>query len=234
MSARSAPPPMLLLFDIDGTLLLTERAGVASMLLAGRELFGEHFSFDGIEVAGRLDSLIWRDLCARNAVADTPENHDRFRARYGLALADRLVVDPTARALPGVAPLLSALRQRDAAVLGLLTGNYPETGRLKIASAGLDPDQFLVAAWGIDAAARRDLPPVAMRRHRELLGRDVAPEQVAIIGDTPHDVDCAKHNGCRVVAVATGSFSVEQLSRAGADLVVETLEDERVLRFLAA
>jgi phosphoglycolate phosphatase len=225
---------MLILFDIDGTLLLTERAGVASMLVAGRELFGEHFSFDGIAVAGRLDSLIWRDLCARNGVDDTQANHDRFRARYGQALAVRLTDDPTARALPGVTTLLNDLRRRDALVLGLLTGNYPETGRLKIASAGIDPDQFLVAAWGIDGAARRELPPVAMRRHRELLGRDVAPAHVTIIGDTPHDVDCAKHNGCRVVAVATGSFTTEQLADAGADLVVTNLEDPRVQPFLCA
>lgn len=223
---------MLILFDIDGTLLRTERCGVASMTQAGQELFGAHFGFEGIEVAGRLDCLIWRDLCRRNEIEDCPANHDRFRSRYGQILAERLTRDPLARALPGVAPLLAALRRREDVVLGLLTGNYPETGRMKVSAAGLDPDQFLVGAWGIDGDSRRALPPVAMRRHRELVGRDIHPERVVIIGDTPHDVDCARHNGCRVIGVATGSFASDQLREAGADVAVETLEDERVARFL--
>lgn len=214
---------MLVLFDIDGTMLQTERAGVASMLEAGKELFGEHFSFEGIPVAGRLDILIWRDLARMNRIDDHAENHDRFRARYGRALAERLARDPTARALPGVVALVDALHQRSDLSLGLLTGNYPETGRLKIASAGIDPDRFRVAAWGIDGDSRRDLPPVAIRRHHETLGRPIAAERVLIIGDTPHDVDCAKHHGCRVIAVATGSFSVDELAACGPDLTVPNL-----------
>ena len=223
----------LILFDIDGTMLRTERAGVASMLAAGRELFGEHFSFDGIEVAGRLDSLIWADLCQRNGIEPNDGNHASFRGRYGTFLAERLTKDPTARALPGVQPLLAELRTRDDVTLGLLTGNYPETGRLKIAAAGIDPDQFTIAAWGIDGMSRRELPPVAMRRHREQLGREIPPDRVLIIGDTPHDVDCARHNGCRVIAVATGAFDVATLAAAGADLAVTNLEDtDRVARWI--
>lgn len=226
---------MLILFDIDGTMLRTERAGVASMLAAGQELFGAHFSFEGIEVAGRLDALIWADLCARNAVEPSEGNHVRFRTRYGQHLAERLTKDPTARALPGVQPLLTELGRRDGFTLGLLTGNYPETGRLKIAAAGIDPDQFTIAAWGIDGASRRELPPVAMRRHREQLGRDIAAERVLIIGDTPHDVDCARHNGCKVIGVATGAFSVETLAEAGADLALSDLSDTaRVVQWIGA
>jgi phosphoglycolate phosphatase-like HAD superfamily hydrolase len=225
---------MLVLFDIDGTLLLTEGCGVASMTGAGRELFGPHFTFDGVDVSGRLDTLIWRDLCARNGVEDTQENHARFRGRYGQLLAENLRRDPLARALPGVGPLLRSLRQREDVVLGLLTGNYPETGRLKVAAAGIDPDQFLVAAWGIDGSSRRQLPPVAMRRHRELIGREIAPELVVIIGDTPHDVDCARHNGCRVIGVGTGRFDASALRACGAHLAVESLEDDQVELFLHA
>jgi len=223
---------MLVLFDIDGTLLLTEGCGVASMTGAGRELFGPGFTFEGVEVSGRLDTLIWRDLCDRNGIAESAALHDRFRARYGQLLAENLSRDPLARALPGVGPLLQGLRQREDVVLGLLTGNYPETGRLKVAAAGIDPDQFIVSAWGVDGPSRRDLPPVAMRRHRELIGREIAPDRVVIIGDTPHDVDCARHNGCRVIAVGTGRFATAELRAVGADLAVETLEDTQVEEFL--
>lgn len=225
---------MLVLFDIDGTLLLTEGCGVASMTQAGRELFGPDFGFDGVEVSGRLDVLIWQDLCRRNGIEDSTANHDAFRARYGRILADRLRVDPLARALPGVLGLLDVLRRRDEVTLGLLTGNYPETGRLKVAAAGIDPDQFLVAAWGVDGATRRELPPVAMQRHRELLGREIAPQRVVIIGDTPHDIDCARHNGCRAIGVGTGRFDADCLSQCGADVAVDSLEDGRVVDFLAS
>ncbi len=107
--------------------------------------------------------------------------------------------------------------------LGVLTGNYPETGRLKLEAAGLDTAWFPVAAWGSDAASRRDLPPLAMRRHETLTGRRLEPGHVVVIGDTPHDVDCARASGCRSLAVATGPYRADDLVASGADLVVEDL-----------
>ncbi|HVP73047.1 MAG TPA: HAD hydrolase-like protein [Phycisphaerales bacterium] len=224
---------MLILFDIDGTLLLTQGAGVQAMLDAGRELWGERFTIDGVEFSGRLDTLIWNDLTRINGVANDEANHDRFRAAYGRQLAQRLQHNPTARLLPGVRELVHKIIDVDHATLGLLTGNYPETGRLKIQSAGLDPDLFKVAAWGCDGKARRDLTPLAMKRHLQLTGRHVRGEEVVVIGDTPHDVDCAKAHGCRSIGVATGMFSVADLEATGADLAVETLADTAgVLRWM--
>jgi len=216
---------MLILFDIDGTLLLTQSAGVHAMDDAGRELYGDQFTMDGIQFSGRLDSLIWKDLVQLNRVDDSDANHDRFRALYGKHLHRRLHESPVALLLPGVKDLVHQLTDTKPVTLGLLTGNYPETGRLKIERAGLDPDLFVVAAWGIDGATRRDLPPVAMQRHREQSGHEIAPENVVIIGDTPYDIDCARHNGCRSIGVATGQFEVEELKASGADLAVDDLTD---------
>lgn len=216
---------MLILFDIDGTILLTKSAGVNAMRDAGRELFGEKFTIDGIEFSGRLDTLIWNDLTRINDIANSAAEHDRFRAIYGRKLNERLTTTPTAMLLPGVRQLVHELVDVDHATLGLLTGNYPETGRLKIQHAGLDPDLFRVAAWGIDGPTRRDLPPVAMARLKQLTGRSLRGDQVVIIGDTPHDIDCAQAHGCRSIGVATGIFSVGDLEKAGADLAVTTLED---------
>jgi phosphoglycolate phosphatase len=216
---------MLILFDIDGTILLTQGAGIAAMQDAGRELYGEGFTADGVEFAGRLDTLIWTDLTRLNRLPNIDEQHDRFRAMYGRKLAERLASNHTATLLPGVRELVHHLMDVDHATLGLLTGNYPETGRLKIRSAGLDPDLFKVAAWGCDGKARRDLPPIAMAHHLRLTGRELAGEQVIIIGDTPHDIDCARAHGCRSIGVATGAFSVDDLKQAGADLAVETLAE---------
>lgn len=224
---------MLILFDIDGTILLTQGAGIDAMRDAGRELFGPHFTVDGVEFSGRLDTLIWSDLARSNGVENSPEQHDRFRAAYGRLLQHRLETHPTARLLPGVRDAVHHLAQREHVTLGLLTGNYPETGRLKIQKAGLDPDMFKVAAWGIDGGTRRCLPPVAMRRHADLTGQSVRGKDVVIIGDTPHDIDCARANGCRSIGVATGAFSTRELEDAGADLAVESLaESTTVVRWM--
>lgn len=227
-------PARLVLFDIDGTLLRTQRAGIRAMLEAGRALFGARFHLDGIEFAGRIDPAIWAEAAAANGLDPGPANHARFRAAYGERLAVKLAAERSAHLMPGVAALVPRLAARTDLALGLLTGNYPETGRLKIRHAGLDPNLFAVCAWGSDGAARRDLPPVAMARHRERYRRPLAPAEVVIIGDTPHDVDCARHHGCRALAVATGNFPLEALAACGPDLALADLADGAALeRWLA-
>ncbi len=214
---------MLILFDIDATLLLTDGAGLKAMHAAGQELFGEHFSMNGIEFSGRLDTLIYADLVRLNGIDDGHQHHDRFRETYRLHLERQFREQSTARLLPGVESLVQRLARIDHVTLGLLTGNYPETGRMKIQAAGLDPDLFPIAAWGCEGSCRRDLPPVALSRYAQRFGRPLPPEHTLIIGDTPHDIDCAKAHGCRSLGVATGSFSVDELRDCGADLAVENL-----------
>ncbi len=220
---------MLILFDIDGTLLLTQRAGAAAMVDAGRELFGEHFTLDGIEISGRLDPLIWADAAKAAAIENADDKHNIFRSTYAAKLQKRLDRDRTATLCPGVTELITALHTTTDITLGLLTGNYPETGRLKIAAAGLDADIFTIAAWGCDGAHRRELPPIAAAQFQQRHGRSIDAGHTIIIGDTPHDVDCAHHNGCLCIAVATGMFSINQLRDAGADLVVNDLSDTAML-----
>lgn len=222
---------MLVLFDVDGTLLLSSGQGAKAMQEAGRRILGERFSLRSVEFAGRLDPLIFRDgLRASGFVDGFEAHHDAFRGAYAKALARRLAAPGLVRALPGVRALLGRLRERDDVTLGVLTGNYPETGAIKLRAAGLDPSWFRVPVWGIDGPTRRDLPPVGMRRYAALHGRRVPPERVVIVGDTVHDIDCAHHNGCRVVAVATGP-SVERatLEAHGPDLLVDDLRDTDAL-----
>ena len=126
-------------------------------------------------------------------------------------------------ALEGVAELVRALAGEPGVELGLLTGNYPATGRLKVRHAGLDPDVFKVNAFAMDGVTRRDLPPVALQRYAERHGSPLDPARAIIIGDTPKDVDCALHNGCRVLGVATGEFSADDLRACGAHHVVDKL-----------
>lgn len=216
---------MLILFDIDNTLLTSRGVGRRAMHEAVCELFGENMRFDGVEIAGRLDRLIFRDLASINGFEDTEEHHEQFRRIYRRVFT-RLLGDgdPIVR-LPGVEALVDELHEREDVTIGLLTGNYPETGRMKVEAAELNPDVFKVCAWGDRGDSRRDLPPRAIAEHEAVMGSPIEPARVVIIGDTPHDVDCAAHHGCRCLAVATGSFDLKTLQDCGADQVVADLTE---------
>jgi phosphoglycolate phosphatase len=218
---------MLVLFDIDGTLLLSRGAGMQCFLEAGRELFARDFHREGMQFGGGLDPLIWRSLCALNGVseAEAREHHDRFRASYAGHLRARLAAGQLAWPLPGVPELLAALAARAAPAVGLLTGNYPETGEIKLRAAGLSMEHFRVAAWGCDGEHRRELVPVALRRFTEVTGRTARAGEVVIVGDTPHDIDCAAAHGCRSLGVATGAHGVAELEACGATRAVADLSD---------
>jgi len=218
---------VLILFDIDATLLTTNRAGMGALGDAGRALFGERFTSDRTEFAGRLDPLIIRDLLIDNGLDPTPDHQRAMRTGYREHLARRLAVRGTARALEGAAELARAFAAAPGVTIGLLTGNFPETGRLKLAAAGLSADDFPLQVWGEDAPSdpptRDDLPGVALRRYAESTGRELEPHRVVIIGDTIHDIACARAHGCRAIGVATGSYSRADLSSA--DLALDSLAD---------
>ena len=219
----------LILFDIDATLISTSGVGIRAMEEAGRELFGPAFTSTGVEYAGRLDPLIVRDLLIANGLEPSAANMRTLRNGYRTHLTQKLPTATTARALPGVPALLDALEHGNRAALGLLTGNYQDTGSLKLRACGINPERFPISAWGDesphDPPDRAHLPPVALARYRARFNRDAEPHRCAIIGDTPHDIRCAKANGLRALAVATGMFNVEALSAAGADRVVPDLAD---------
>jgi phosphoglycolate phosphatase-like HAD superfamily hydrolase len=226
-----ATPAMrtLVLFDIDATLISTSRSGVHAMRDAGRELFRPDFTTERTEFSGRLDPLILADLLAHNAVPVTSDNLRAMRDAYKKHLVRRLAVPGIARTLPGVDDLTRALWGMPDTATGLLTGNFEDTGRIKLQAAGIEHHRFHVAVWGTDSPheppSRDHLPPVGLARFRARFGHDIDSGRVTIIGDTPHDVRCAVAAGCRSIAVATGMFSTARLHEAGADLVVETLAD---------
>lgn len=231
---------MLVLFDVDATLITTSRAGIAAIGDAGRELHGPGFSTDRTDFAGRLDPLIIHDVLMHNGIEPTRDSHQAMRDGYRRHLIRRLETPGAGRTLPGVTALLDALFTRPGVTIGLLTGNFPETGKIKLRACGIDVDRFHLAVWGDECESvpprREGLPPVAIRRHAARLGvpsEGVDPASVVIIGDTPHDVACARANGCRCLAVATGSYTVEQLRAAGAHLTVASLgETTEVLEWL--
>jgi phosphoglycolate phosphatase len=226
---------VLILFDIDMTLLSTDGAGADALADAGRALHGDHFRTDTIEYHGRIDPLILEDLLRVNGVEPTPDAATALRAGYAERLPERLA--GRSRALPGVHELLDLLAEEASLTLGVLTGNFAETGRLKLEASGLDPERFEVCVWGDDSPhtppAREHLPPVALDRYAGLDRGPARPERAVIIGDTVHDVACARATGLRSLGVATGSTPERHLQDAGATRVVPDLtRTEEIARWL--
>ena len=222
----------LLLFDIDGTLLLSGGAGTRALNRTFEESFGVAGAFTGIPVAGRTDPLILGDALDRAGIVADAAARARFLARY-CEHFEREILYPGPRKglMPGVRHLLDRLQERPDVDCALVTGNVARAARIKLEHFAVRR-YFACGAYGDDAPRRDDLVPIAVARAMRA-GIDVtSPSQTVVIGDTPLDVQCAAAAGARSIGVATGSFSEEELACAGADAVLPDLADTN--RFLAA
>jgi phosphoglycolate phosphatase len=226
-------PTKLVLFDIDGTILLTAGAGRRAIVAAIGEEVGASAAFEDVRFDGKTDPQIVAELL-EVAGHQGPHSQDRIGTicrRYVDLLAGELD-RPTARTMlmPGVLALFERLEADNGVVLGLLTGNLAEGAALKLRSAGLDPGRFRVGAFGSDAAQRHELPPIAARRAQPFFGRVPSGSEVVIIGDTPADVACGECIGARAIAVATGGYSMADLAACGPEAVFQDLADtDRVI-----
>ncbi len=220
----------LLLFDIDGTLLLTGRAGEHALRLALKERFGVDDDLSSISFAGSTDGAIARQMFAAHDIPPTPENiadlFDGYVHHLALELPRR-----EGRVLPGIVELLEALHGREDCVLGLLTGNIEKGAELKLSHYGVW-DFFEFGAFADDHVDRNKLGPVAHSRAAERHGMSFEAEDVFVIGDTPRDIDCARAAGFVAVAIATGSYGTDELAAHKPDFLFEDLSDTR--GFLAA
>lgn len=226
----------LVLFDIDGTLVLTGGAGLRAMNRAGKTVLGAANILDGVPVAGRTDWSILHDALARIGHSLDDDLFARLKETYVGYLREEIVHPGTGTkaVMPGIAELLPALRSRDDMILALLTGNFAEGARIKLEHFDLW-HYFECGAFGDDAADRNALVPFAVERAVGCGYPAVAYEDVFVIGDTPHDVACARAVGAVAVAVATGGYEVNALRATGAPHVFEDLSDtEAVLRVVAS
>ena len=214
----------LILFDIDGTLVGGGPAKVAfneAML----ETFGTAGEVDSYDFSGKTDPQIVRELLSAAGLEDAviEAGFATLWDRYIERLESRITSNPM-RLLPGIERLIEALDSEPDVALGLVTGNIVRGARVKLGSVGLG-ELFEVGGYGSDHEVRERLPAIALERAFETWGVRFSPESAVIVGDTPRDVECGKHEGTRTVAVATGRIPRERLETTGADAVFDDFSD---------
>jgi phosphoglycolate phosphatase-like HAD superfamily hydrolase len=226
-------PGLLLLWDVDHTLLEAGPVGRAIYRIAFERLTGR-VPQDGPRTDGRTDLAIMADLLARHGIdaeaVPGPRLLDAL-TEAARSLGDELVAG--GQALPGAAECLALLRARPGIVQSVLTGNIEPNARLKLAAFGLDGDLDLaVGAYGSDSTVRADLVPVAQRKAADRYGFDPADGVTVLVGDTRRDVEAGRDGGARVLGVGTGRCTARELLDAGADAALDSLAD--TARVLAA
>jgi len=221
----SSRASLVWLFDIDGTLLLTKGAGREAMSLALKDQFAVEDDLASIPFAGRTDTMILNDVLERHALVLV----DGARERYWERVVERMRVlmdPPRGGLLPGARALLDAMAGEPGWVRAILTGNVAGMASIKLGSFGI-LDRFAWGAFGDEAPDRNELARLAVRRAAERHG--VPPERCIVVGDTEHDIECARAAGAKVVAVATGGPTKEALAARGPDLLVDDLVDSALI-----
>jgi len=210
------------LFDIDGTLLYTGGAGARAWQRAFAELYGVDAAIGEHTHAGMTDpeivAIVFREVLGRPGSAD---EHERVMARYLAHLEEELAAADGYEVKPGIEETLPRLRERGV-LLGLVTGNLEPAARMKLARGGLDR-YFGFGGFGSDSRDRTELTRRAVERAAAAAADPLPPAAAIAVGDTPRDVAAGHGAGIRVVGVATGAYSVAQLSAAGADWALETV-----------
>ncbi|MGH9387326.1 MAG: HAD family hydrolase [Vicinamibacterales bacterium] len=222
--------PALVLFDIDGTLILTGRAGQRAMTSAFQDVYGVPDAFTTVPMAGRTDTSLVSDAFLQHGIPDTADSHAKFRTAYLEKLSREIHLPGFGRkgVMPGARELLAALSGYPDLHVALLTGNYRDAAAIKLTFFDLW-NHFSWGAFSDDAGDRNLLVPIARERAKSLGVPQAARDRAIVIGDTPDDVRCARAAGALSIAVATGGFDADALRAAGADVVLTDLSDTQAV-----
>ena len=212
----------LVLFDIDGTLIRTGGAGVKAFAHVFATEFGAHDGCERMKFAGRTDVSLVREFFGVHKIPATPENFERFFSRFVFWL-DHIVAQSRGEICRGVPEFLDGLRALpQPPVLGLLTGNIQLGAEIKLRRYGLW-EQFIFGGFADDHEDRDHIAAAALARGRRVLGKDLQPEEIVVVGDTPFDIRCGRFIGAKVLAVATGGAKLDELKKHSPDWAVEDL-----------
>ena len=224
MSAKA-----VVLFDVDGTLLITGGATTRCIWRAADATFGK--SLDRCPLtSGLLDPELFLCIARHNRIERAEAALEDYTRRYLIELEKELdATRDRIRVMPGVEALLENLQSSPRVTTGILTGNFRRATELKLKAAGLDRFPFPASAFAEDAPTRPELVAAALARFRHATGRAAAPAQAIIVGDTPRDVAAARSAGCKVLSVATGACDLARLQAEKPDAAVASLREVRPL-----
>jgi phosphoglycolate phosphatase len=216
---------MTVLFDVDGTLIESGGAGAASWRLAFQDLYGIPADIGEFTDAGMTEPDVAR-LTFRSVVGHEPSRRElaRLMSRRLHFLQQTVAESRSFRVLPGVRETLDRLCA-GGYLLGVTTGGMEAAARIKLARANLG-HYFGFGGYGSDSSDRVELTLKAIERAGTLVGERIDPAEALVVGDTPLDIDAAHGAGAIAVGVATGRYGERELSEAGADYVLRTLEQE--------
>jgi phosphoglycolate phosphatase-like HAD superfamily hydrolase len=214
----------LVLFDVDGTLIRTGGAGVRAFAKVFALEFNARDGFERLKFAGRTDVSLLREFFGFHGIPATSENFQRFFDRYVFWL-DHILRESEARVCPGVREFIVGLQGlRRSPLLGLLTGNIRLGAEIKLRYLRLW-EAFATGAFADDHEERGQIALIARQRASRILGEDLRGEQVVVVGDTPHDIRCGRAIGAKVLAVATGACTLQELQGHGPDWAVNDLRE---------
>jgi phosphoglycolate phosphatase len=212
------------LFDIDGTLITTGGAGAVAWREAFDELYGQPVDIRKVTESGMTDPEVGR-TALRHVLDRDPTQRElaQSMAKYMKHLAAAVEASEGYEVMPGVVELLRRLVD-DGFLVGLVTGNIEAAAHIKLARGALNRF-FSFGGYGSDSNDRVEVTKKALERARFVSGDTLQMSTCVGVGDTPRDVDAAHGAGIRSVAVATGNYEPGTLGEAGADFVLETLND---------
>jgi len=214
----------LILFDIDGTLLISKGLGRESKRRAMIDIFGTDGDVMTHPFGGKTDWQILVETLEKHNI--TPDEIARQMDQYLVTMArymTELAPDFEHNVLPNAMELVTHFHHDPETVVGVVTGNNRQTAPIKLQSAGFNPDWFVVGAFGNESTNRDDLPRLALQRANENFKTTLSGEQVIVIGDTVMDVQCARAVGGVAVAVLTGFEDPKLLKAAKPDYLLNDL-----------
>ena len=218
----------IVLFDLDGTLVLTGGAGRRALDRAFVDVCGCPDALSSIQFGGMTDRAIARIGLRAAGWDETLENMERVLGRYLEHLREEVRRSEGYRIMPGVLELLDQLGQNSDVGLGLGTGNIERGAEIKLVRGDLF-HRFAFGGFGSDAEDRAELLLFGVERGAAYLGTRVSECRVVVVGDTPRDIDAAKAIGAACVAVATGGHTVDELRASGAPVAVSDLSQSETL-----
>jgi len=218
----------LLLFDLDQTLVNTGGAGLRALSRACHKTLSIDNAMDGITPHGKTDPAIVREILRVKKGNDSRLNShlDSILESYISFLREEVEISQNYRVLPGICEILDELSVRPDVMFGLATGNIEAGARIKLQRGDLNR-YFAFGGYGSDSESRIELVRCAAAKAVENSAREIRPDDVFVIGDTPLDIDAGRKAGFNTVGVGTGSYSVEQLLEAGATFAISDFQQGR-------